>query len=107
MAKALGGYTDTIGGAQSVDAGQQRSAPPPRRRAPVGAYSTGLCDTGGDQREAQYRADVEYYRRQNQQASAQIRAQVTQEASKPLQSALDWRGEIRATMAGRYGADFK
>lgn len=91
-----------------LDAGQQRvSAAASSARAPVGAYSTGLYDSGGDQREAQYRADVENYRRQNQQASAQIRAQVSQEASKPLQMALDSRGEIRATMAGRYGADFK
>jgi hypothetical protein len=91
-----------------LDAGQQRiNAAAQSAQAPVGAYSTGLYDTGGDQREAQYRADVENYRRQNQRASAEIRSQVTKEANKPLQTALDSRGEIRATMAGRYGADFK
>jgi hypothetical protein len=91
-----------------LDAGQQRvNAAAQSGQAPVGSYSTGLYDTGGDQRDALYRANVENYRRQNQRASAQVRAQVTQEASKPLQAALDSRGEIRATMAGRYGADFK
>ena len=68
----------------------------------------GCVDTSGDeQREAQYRADLENYRRQNQRASAEIRAQVSEKAVTPLEAALESRGEIRATMAGRYGADFK
>jgi hypothetical protein len=92
----------------ALDAGQQRvNAAAQSAQAPVGSYTTSLYDTGNEQRNAQYRADLENYRRQNQRAAAQIRSQVTQEASKPLQAALDSRGEIRATMVGRYGAEFK
>jgi len=91
-----------------LQAGQQRvlassqSAP-----APTGSYSSGDYDSGEAARAAQYRADLENYRRQNREASQQIRAQVTQDASKPIQAAMDSRGRIRATMVERYGADFK
>lgn len=90
-----------------LDAGQQRvTASAHSAPVPVGSYSTGWYDTGTEQRNAQYRADVENYRRQNRQAAAQIRAQVSQDASKPLQQALDSRGKIRAVMVERYGNDF-
>lgn len=95
-------------GSSILEAGQQRVAAAAQSgNAPVGSYSTDLYDTGAEQRSAQYRADLENYRRQNQRASAQVRSEVTQQASKSLQTALDSRGEIRATMVGRYGADFK
>jgi len=91
-----------------LEAGQQRvTAAAQTGTAPVGSYSAGMYDSGEEQRDAQYRADLENYRRQNRQASQQIRSQVTQEANKPLQAATDSRGRIRATMAERYGADFK
>jgi hypothetical protein len=94
--------------ASILDAGQQRvTAGAQSAQAPVGSYTSGMYDTSGGQRDAQYRAALENYRRQNQQAAAQIRAQVMQDANKPLQAALDSRGEIRATMAGRYGAAFQ
>jgi hypothetical protein len=90
------------------DAGQLRvTAAAQSGQVPVGSYSTGWYDTGSEQRDAQYRADVENYRRQNRQASAEIRAQVSQDANKSLQAALDSRGKIRAAMAERYGNEFK
>jgi hypothetical protein len=91
-----------------LEAGQQRvNAAAQTGTAPTGSYSSGLYDSGEGQRDAQYRADLENYRRQNRQASQQIRSQVTEEANKPLQAATDTRGRIRATMVERYGADFK
>jgi hypothetical protein len=93
--------------ASILDAGQQQvTAAAQSAQAPVGAYSTGDYDNG-DQQRAQYRAALENYRRQNQRAAAQIRSQVTQEANKPIQAALDSRGQIRATMASRYGGQFQ
>ena len=93
--------------ASIYDAGQQQvTAAAQSAQAPVGAYSTGY-DDNGDQQRAQYRAALENYRRQNQRAAAQIRSQVTQEANKPIQSALDSRGQILATMAARYGSQFQ
>ena len=67
----------------------------------------GADDQAMEQRNAQYRADLENYRRQNQKAAQETRARVTLEANKPIQAAMDSRGKIRATMVQRYGADFK
>jgi hypothetical protein len=93
--------------ASILDAGQQQViAASQSGQAPVGAYSTGYSDNG-DQQAAQYRAALENYRRQNQRAAAQIRSQVTQQANKPIQAALDSRGQIRAEMAGKYGSQFQ
>ena len=91
-----------------LEAGQQRvTAAAQSGQAPVGSYSTTIYDSGDDQRDAQYRADLENYRRQNRQASQNIRSQVTTEANKPIQAAIDSRGRIRATMVERYGENFK
>ena len=55
---------------------------------------------------AQSRADRENARRQAQQAGAEERAAVSQEAAKPLQAALESRGKVRAAMAERHGGGF-
>jgi hypothetical protein len=86
-----------------LDAGQQRViASAHAAQAPVASYS---YDGGGNQ-DGQYQTALDNYRRQIQRSADQIRAQVTQEANKPLQAAIDSRDQIRATMAGRYPGTF-
>jgi hypothetical protein len=55
---------------------------------------------------AQARADAVNARRQAQEAVAQQRAEVADEANKALQAALDSRGKIRAAMTEKYGGGF-
>jgi hypothetical protein len=86
-----------------LDAGQQRViASAHAAQAPVASYS---YDGGGNQ-DGQYQTALDNYRRQIQCSADQIRAQVTQEANKPLQAAIDSRDQIRGTMAGRYPGMF-
>jgi hypothetical protein len=86
-----------------LEAGQQRVIASARSaQAPVASYSNDDSGNG----DAQYQSALENYRRQIQRSADQIRAQVTQEANKPIQAAIDSRGQIRATMAGRYPGEF-
>ena len=93
--------------AAMFDAGQQQVlARSQSAQAPMATYSTGYDDAGAAQRDAQYRTAIENYRRQNREATAQIRAQVYQQVTQPLQAAQDSRAKIRVTMTSRYGPLF-
>ena len=86
-----------------LDAGQQRViASAHAAQAPVASYSY----DGGGNHDGQYQTALDNYRRQIQRSADQIRAQVTEEAGKPIQAAIDSRDQIRATMAGRYPGTF-
>ena len=88
-----------------LTAGQQRVR---ARTSSVQLSAAHVTDrrTPDNQGAAQARADRENARRQVQQAGAEERAAVAQEASKPLQAALESRGKIRAAMAERHGGGF-
>jgi hypothetical protein len=88
-----------------MSAGQQRVRAA-TSGVPIAAAYAVDNENPDPQRAAQSRADVENSKRQRQQAGATARAAVTQEASKPLQEALDSRGKIRPVMAERYGGGF-
>jgi hypothetical protein len=91
--------------ASIVSAGQQRVRAATSGVSVTAAYADD-SDYPDPQRAAQARADMENSRRHRAQAGAAERSNVTREASKPLQDALDSRGKIRPVMAERYGGGF-
>jgi hypothetical protein len=88
-----------------LTAGQQRIRARGSQAQATAAYAA-QRDYVDRQAAAQAAADRENFRRQANQYAAEERASVLQDALKPLEAALKSRGEIRATMAGRYGAGF-